>query len=76
MSEELSFEKAMENLEKIVQRLEEGDVPLEEAIEIYKEGMGLSKLCHEKIRKVESELATVLTEEGEVEFTLPKEAKE
>ena len=53
MTEEkkLSFEEAMEQLESIVDRLEEGDVPLEEAISIYKEGMELSKLCHDKIEK-------------------------
>ena len=40
----LTFEEAMEQLETIVERLEEGDVPLEEAITIYKKGMELSKL--------------------------------
>ena len=40
----LSFEEAMEQLDSIVERLEEGDVPLEEAISIYKEGMELANL--------------------------------
>lgn len=35
-NEELNFEQAMEQLEEIVRALEEGDVPLEKAIELYK----------------------------------------
>ena len=41
-NQEQSFEEAMKNLEEIVEKLEEGDVPLEEAISIYKQGMDLS----------------------------------
>lgn len=63
----LTFEEAMEQLEVIVERLEEGDVPLEEAINIYKNGMELSKLCHDKLRNVEEQLTQILTEDGEKE---------
>ena len=41
---QVTFEEAMIQLEQIVDRLEEGDVPLEEAISIYKNGMELSKI--------------------------------
>lgn len=64
---ELSFEKAMSQLEEIVDRLEEGDAPLEEAIAIYKEGMELSKLCHDKLKNVEKQLAQIITEDGRTE---------
>lgn len=69
MSEEktLSFEEAMKQLEQIVDRLEEGDVPLEEAIAIYKEGMELSKLCHDKLKSVEEQLTQIITEDGRKE---------
>lgn len=69
MSEEktLSFEEAMNQLEQIVDRLEEGDVPLEEAIAIYKEGMELSKLCHDKLKSVEEQLTQIITEDGRKE---------
>ena len=40
----------MKNLEKIVEKLEEGDVPLEEAISIYKQGMDLSQALSFKIK--------------------------
>lgn len=58
----LTFEEAMEELERIVEKLEEGDVPLEEAINTYKKGMELSKYCHEKLKDVEEQLAEVVLE--------------
>jgi exodeoxyribonuclease VII small subunit len=70
----LSFEEAMIQLEKIVDRLEEGDAPLEEAIAIYKEGMELSKLCHDKLKNVEEQLAQIITEDGRtVSFSIAEE---
>ncbi|MFI8494749.1 exodeoxyribonuclease VII small subunit [Peribacillus butanolivorans] len=64
---EVTFEEAMENLEKIVEQLEEGDVPLEKAISIYKQGMDLSRLCHSKLKTVEEQLTQILREDGELE---------
>lgn len=66
-NQELSFEEAMKNLEEIVEKLEEGDVPLEEAISIYKQGMDLSRLCHTKLKSVEDQLTQILNEDGQLE---------
>ncbi len=64
----------MQQLEDIVEQLEEGDVPLEEAISIYKKGMELSKLCHDKLRNVEEQLTEILTENGKKEtFSIQEE---
>ncbi len=63
----LSFEEAMEKLELVVEKLEQGDVPLEEAIEMFQQGMGLSKLCHDKLTKVEKQMDQILHEDGEIE---------
>lgn len=69
-----TFEEAMEKLEILVERLEEGDVPLEEAISIYKEGMELSKFCHDKLKLVEEQLTQVLTDDGQIaSFTINEE---
>lgn len=74
MAEQLSFEEAMKNLEGIVDRLEEGDVPLEEAISIYRKGMELSKLCHDKLKDVEQQLTEIITEDGKKEpFSVEEE---
>jgi exodeoxyribonuclease VII small subunit len=62
----MSFEEAMEKLETLVEKLEEGDVPLEEAISLYKEGMELSKLCHNKLKYVEEQLTQILTADGQI----------
>jgi len=71
---ELSFEEAMERLEGIVNVLEDGDVPLEEAITKYKEGMELAKICNEKLKSVEEQLTEILKEDGEKEsFELEEE---
>jgi exodeoxyribonuclease VII small subunit len=73
MSEEkqMTFEDAMEKLEEIVERLEEGDVPLEKAISYFQEGMKLSKLCHDKLQTVEKQMDQILREDGKLEpFTI------
>jgi exodeoxyribonuclease VII small subunit len=62
--QKISFEEAMNKLEQIVDKLEEGDVPLEAAIAFYKEGMELSKLCHDKLKSVEEQLTQIITEDG------------
>ena len=70
----LSFEEAMEQLDSIVERLEEGDVPLEEPISIYKEGMELANLCHGKLKNVEEQLTQILTADGHQEtFSIQEE---
>ena len=62
---ELSFEEAMENLEAIVEKLEEGEVPLEKAIQYYQDGMQLSKVCGDKLSSVEKQMTQIIHEQGE-----------
>ncbi|MEH7009889.1 exodeoxyribonuclease VII small subunit [Neobacillus niacini] len=72
--QKVSFEEAMNKLEQIVDKLEEGDVPLEAAIAFYKEGMELSKLCHDKLKSVEEQLTQIITEDGRKQnFTIEEE---
>jgi exodeoxyribonuclease VII small subunit len=76
MSEEkeLTFEEAMAELEAIVEKLEEGDVPLEKAISFFQEGMKLSKLCHDKLQHVEKQMEYILREDGQLEpFAIQEE---
>ncbi len=47
----LSFEEAMAQLEGLVRKLEEGRLPLEEAITTYEQGSALKKYCEEKLRQ-------------------------
>src|SRR5256886_8915244 len=50
----LSFERAIEELESIVKRLEEGKVPLEESVAIYERGEALKRRCEELLRQAEA----------------------
>lgn len=59
-----SFAGAMTDLEEIVRKLEQGDVPLEEAIDLYKKGMELSQFCHEKLTNAEQQLISIVGEDG------------
>ncbi|MGM9950647.1 MAG: exodeoxyribonuclease VII small subunit [Lysinibacillus sp.] len=59
-----SFAAAMTDLEEIVRKLEQGDVPLEEAIDLYKKGMELSQFCHEKLTNAEQQLISIVGEDG------------
>ena len=47
---QLSFERAIEELETIVKRLEEGKVPLEESVAIYERGEALKRRCEDLLR--------------------------
>ncbi|GKS11938.1 MULTISPECIES: exodeoxyribonuclease VII small subunit [Paenibacillus] len=60
----ISFEEAMDKLEGIVAKLESGDVPLEQAIELYQEGMKLSHLCGQKLETVEKKIEMLVESEA------------
>lgn len=54
------FEDALNKLEKIVAKLEEGDVPLEESLKLFEEGIRLSRLCNEKLDEAEKRVEILL----------------
>lgn len=60
----LSFEEAMDQLEQLVGKLENGDVPLEKAIDLFQEGMKLSHLCSQKLEQVERKIEILVEENG------------
>jgi exodeoxyribonuclease VII small subunit len=55
----LTFEAALAELERIVGRLEQGQVPLEESIEIYKRGEALKARCEELLKRAEARVETI-----------------
>jgi len=61
---EKSFEEALQKLEEIVSRLENGDIPLEESINIFKEGVQLTKFCKEKLNEAETQLKKLVKDEN------------
>jgi exodeoxyribonuclease VII small subunit len=57
--EQLSFEAAIEELESIVRRLEEGKVPLEESVAIYERGEVLRRRCDQLLRAAEARVEKI-----------------
>lgn len=69
MASEMKFEEALKRLEKIVQGLEDGDLPLDEALEKYEEGIRLSKACAKKLEVAKKKVEILLkNEDGSVEL--------
>ena len=56
---QLSFERAIEELETIVKRLEEGKVPLEESVAIYERGEALKRRCEDLLRQAEARVEKI-----------------
>jgi exodeoxyribonuclease VII small subunit len=55
----LAFETAIQELESIVKRLEEGKVPLEESVAIYERGEALKARCEELLRQAEARVEKI-----------------
>jgi exodeoxyribonuclease VII small subunit len=54
------FEDALNKLEKIVSKLEEGDIPLEESLKLFEEGIRLSRFCNQKLDEAEKKVEILL----------------
>lgn len=68
--ESLSFEAGIQNLEKIVKVLEQKDIPLEKALAIFKEGVGLVRYCSNVLDQAEKQMEILLEDqEGSLEIT-------
>jgi exodeoxyribonuclease VII small subunit len=59
------FEAALAELEAIVKKLEEGDLPLEQSLSLYERGVHLSRFCHARLEDAERRIE-ILDERGEL----------
>ena len=71
MSEKFQFEKALEDLEKIVEAMESGELTLDQALKKYEEGVGLVRACQSKLTETEKKIE-ILTKT--LDGSLKKEA--
>ncbi len=72
--QKLSFEKALERLEQIVDQIESGKVPLEESIDKYAQGIELIKQCRSILESAERKIQVLAKGEGQdVQVTGPLE---
>jgi exodeoxyribonuclease VII small subunit len=60
------FEDALNKLEKIISKLEEGDIPLEESLKLFEEGIRLSRFCNQKLDEAEKKVEILLKDKDGV----------
>ncbi len=68
-----SFEKNLEQLEKIVQSLEDGTSTLDQSLKAFEKGINLSRACQEELNKAERKIEILLKENGEIKGKEPFE---
>ena len=66
--ENLSFEESMEELEKIVSAMEQGDMPLEEALTKFERGIQLTNNSQQKLKQAEQKVDILLKQNGKEEL--------
>ncbi|HSK64216.1 MAG TPA: exodeoxyribonuclease VII small subunit [Pyrinomonadaceae bacterium] len=72
-----SFEASLEALERIVQQLESGDLPLEKSLELFEQGVRLSRECQERLSQAERRIEVLLRDnQGRTVVTNFNEAKQ
>jgi exodeoxyribonuclease VII small subunit len=74
--EELSFEEAFGELEAAVQRLEAGDLMLEEALALYERGMGLARRCSEALDAAELQIERLAAADPQAQMGMFSEDRE
>ena len=62
--DELTFEQALTRLEQIVEQLDAGDLPLEDALKLFEEGMALKTLCMDKLTGAEAVVEQYVDQEA------------
>ncbi|GAJ25426.1 exodeoxyribonuclease VII small subunit [Liquorilactobacillus sucicola DSM 21376 = JCM 15457] len=67
MADKPTFEENLSELEEIVQKLEQGDIPLEKSLEKFQRGMELSKQLQAKLENAEKTLTKVMDQNGNEE---------
>ncbi len=59
MEKEISYEDASKELNEIINRLEEGEVPMSEALELFEKGKNLVKVCYSHLDKAKGKLTEI-----------------
>lgn len=67
----LSFENALSELEDIVRKLEQGNIPLESAIDFYSRGTALKEHCDSILTKAKLKVEKIIAKEGKIESVEP-----
>ncbi|HJZ68453.1 MAG TPA: exodeoxyribonuclease VII small subunit [Blastocatellia bacterium] len=76
MSAEKSFEASLEELEQIVRQLEAGDLPLDRSLELFEQGVRLSRECQKRLDEAERKVEILVKGEDGKATPLPFEEPE
>ena len=72
------FEECLQRLEEVVNQLERGDVPLEQALKLFEEGVQLSNSCRKELEEAEGKVEILLKQNGKLQaepFEISAEGK-
>ncbi len=61
------FEECLQRLEHIVDQLEKGEIPLEQALKLFEEGMQLSNACRKELEEAEGKVEILLKQNGRLQ---------
>lgn len=65
----MKFEEAMKELEETVKKLESGETTLDESMELFEKGVGLSRVCQKLLEEAQLKVTKLISENGEeIEF--------
>jgi len=70
-AKEMKFETALDKLEEIVRKLEQGDLPLDDSLKLFEEGVGLARFCGTKLDAAERRIEILMKAEGGETRTAP-----
>jgi len=73
---EKKFEAAMARLEEIVQELEKGDIPLEQSLKLFEEGIKLSRICNKRLEEAERKVEILIKDKNGIMKAEPFEEEE
>lgn len=60
----IDFERSLRELEAIVEKLETGNLSLEESLKCFEQGVGLTRLCQKALREAEQKVRILMEKEG------------
>ncbi|MDW7732537.1 MAG: exodeoxyribonuclease VII small subunit [Methanolobus sp.] len=66
ISEDMSFEESLDQLESLVDRLERGQLLLDESLELFERGMKLARICNRKLSKAERKIEVLIEKNGKL----------
>ena len=67
-AKEPDFEQALAELEQLVERLERGDLPLDEALKTFERGVALTRHCQTSLKAAQQKVEILLTKNGQAEL--------